>query len=317
MEAPNEATRLAELHSLALLDSTSEERFDRITRLAQRLFDVQISLVSLVDLDRLWFKSHQGLDMTETPREDSFCSYTILGDDVLVVSDASDDARFSNNPLVHGDSRIRFYAGSPIAGPSGAKLGTLCIMSRAPRELSEADSASLRDLAEMVEREIAAQHITVNDELTGLSNRRGFELSASIVVDVCRRRATAASLLYIDIDGFRTINERFSQSEGDRALREFAEILEKTFRRSDIIARLGKDQFAIFLFRAPDPSGAIDRLQGALEDRNDATKSDYSLSATIGVGSFDPESDDTIEDLLSRAESLMSTGKRQKSSEQS
>src|ERR1700752_1549332 len=107
----DENTRLDTLRALNILDTSPEERFDRLTRLAKRLFGVPIALVNLVDADRQWFKSCVGLSATETPRDISFCGHAILGDDILLVPDAGVDERFHDNPLVTGDPNIRFYAG--------------------------------------------------------------------------------------------------------------------------------------------------------------------------------------------------------------
>src|ERR1700761_1760466 len=132
----DDASRVATLRGLGLLDTASEERFDRITRLAQRILGVPIALVSLVDADRQWFKSSQGLDATETSREVSFCGHAISDKETFVVPDATADARFYDNPFVTEDPHIRFYAGCPIAAPSGALVGTLCVLDREPRNLS-------------------------------------------------------------------------------------------------------------------------------------------------------------------------------------
>jgi GAF domain-containing protein len=107
----DETRRLQTLRSLKLLDTLPEERFDRVTRLAKQVFSTPIALVSLVDADRQWFKSRQGLDATETPRDISFCGHAILDDDITIVMDARKDQRFCDNPLVCGDPDIRFYAG--------------------------------------------------------------------------------------------------------------------------------------------------------------------------------------------------------------
>jgi signal transduction histidine kinase len=157
---PDEAPRLAALQALGVLDSAPEERFDRITRVAQRLFGVPIALISLVDANRQWFKSCQGLAVRETPREVSFCGHAILGDAALVVDDARQDPRFADNPLVTGELQVRFYAGQPLRDPQGHPLGTLCIMDRAPRQLSPADRESLRDLAAWAENELNAVYLS-------------------------------------------------------------------------------------------------------------------------------------------------------------
>ena len=150
----NEPERLAALQALHILDTPPEERFDRITRLARQLFDVPISLISLIDADRQWFKSHAGLETTQTAREASFCGFAIAADERLVIPDATLDPRFANNPLVTGEPHIRFYAGQPLRSPAGYNLGTLCILDRRPRQISAAELAALTDLAAMVENEL-------------------------------------------------------------------------------------------------------------------------------------------------------------------
>ncbi len=151
-----EARRLQVLIDLDLLDSPPDERFDRITRLAARLFDVPTALVSLVDAERQWFKSRVGMDLAETPRSASFCAHAIRQEDVMVVVDACADARFADSPMVRGDAGIRFYAGSPIAIGDGTRIGTLCIIDRVPREFGEQERILLRDLAGIVANEVGA-----------------------------------------------------------------------------------------------------------------------------------------------------------------
>lgn len=149
--ARNEADRLVSLDSLELLDTPSEPEFDAIVAEAAERLKVPIALVSLIDADRQWFKARVGLDATETPRQAAFCHYTIRrADGVLVVPNAEQDERFAENPLVTGDPHIRFYAGASVTAPDGARIGTLCIIDRKPRELSEADREALERLAAAV-----------------------------------------------------------------------------------------------------------------------------------------------------------------------
>ena len=147
----NEESRLKTLRSLSILDTPPEQRFDRLTRMAKRMFSVPIVLVSLIDEDRQWFKSSVGLSVRETGRDISFCGHSILGNDIFIIPNAVDDERFADNPLVLDDPNIRFYAGCPLRAPNGDKMGTLCIIDREPRELGEKDLETLRDLASMVE----------------------------------------------------------------------------------------------------------------------------------------------------------------------
>lgn len=151
---PDEQERLARLRSTELLDTSPEERFDRLTRLARYMFGVPIALISLVDENRQWFKSRQGLDACESGRDISFCGHAILGSELLVVCDATRDPRFADNPFVTGEPGIRFYAGAPIAGDDGYRIGTLCIIDRHVRDFGDPERRALRDLADSVMHEI-------------------------------------------------------------------------------------------------------------------------------------------------------------------
>ena len=142
--------------------------------MAMRLFGVPIATVSLVDENRQWFKSCFGLNLSETDRRISFCGHAILQNEVLVVEDATKDERFHDNPLVTGEESIRFYAGHPLRSMSGHGLGTLCILDREARMFTDEDRHMLADLAGMVEREMIAIELATSDELTLISNRRGF-----------------------------------------------------------------------------------------------------------------------------------------------
>ncbi len=150
----DEAERLADLQALGLLDTPAEERFNRIVGLATAMFDVPIAYIALVDADRQWFKAKCGLTSDETGRDVSFCGHAILGDDALVISDALEDERFADNPLVVGEPFVRFYAGHPLAGRGGKNVGTLCLVDHEPRELTLRELGMLRSLASVAEREI-------------------------------------------------------------------------------------------------------------------------------------------------------------------
>lgn len=150
----NEEERLEAVHGLGLLDTAAEERFDRHTRIAAAALDAPIALVTLVDRDRQWFKSHQGFDFSETPRDIGFCSHAILENAPLVVNDALKDDRFADNPAVVGDPRVRFYAGIPLRTSDGTPVGAFCIVDHKPRVLSPTQLKMLQDIAKMVEEEL-------------------------------------------------------------------------------------------------------------------------------------------------------------------
>lgn len=133
---------------MKILDTAEEEAFDRLTRVAAALFDVPMAVLSLVDGDRLWFKSRVGLDVDESEKEGSFCSFTIGASDPLVVPDARADDRFRTNPLVTGPSGVRFYAGAQLRTRDDHDLGTFCVMDREPRPtLNDGELSLLSDLA--------------------------------------------------------------------------------------------------------------------------------------------------------------------------
>lgn len=161
----NEAERLSALQSLKILDTKPEERFDRLTRIAQQAFQVPIALVSLIDAERQWFKSRQGLCACETSRDISFCGHAILDDAPLVVPNALNDSRFEDNPLVTGEPNIRFYAGMPLKVLSHYRVGTLCLIDQVPRTFSANEKLLIQDLAQLVQQELAAGKTSVLEEL--------------------------------------------------------------------------------------------------------------------------------------------------------
>ena len=304
---PDEDARLAELRSLNVLDTIAEERFDRLTRMARRLFGVDVALVSLVDESRQWFKSCAGMELSETPRDISFCGHAILGDGAFVIPDALQDERFCDNPMVAGPPHVRFYAGCPLRGPGGRKLGTLCIIDSKPRAFSDEDVEMLVDLALMVEREFSAIEWATVDELTGLSNRRGFMMLAQHSLQLCMRQNIPAALVFIDLDHLKQVNDQLGHAEGDWVLVTFAQHLMKAFRSSDVVARLGGDEFLVLLTNHSKAAAesAMARLQQALDATNEAEARGYDISFSYGLVEFDPKRHHTIGALISEGDSLM------------
>ena len=300
----DEAARLESLRTLQILDTYPEDRFDRVTRLAKRIFDVDICLISLVDSHRQWFKSRQGLDACETRREISFCGHAILDDHVLLVENALEDERFHDNPLVVGEPHIRFYAGRPIKGPEGHHIGTLCLIDRAPRTLSANEQEILDDLARMVEEEFLLLSQSSIDELTELVNRRGFHAVASHVLPLCERLGTVAELVYFDLDRFRHINDRHGYTAGDAVLVEFSRLLTRCFRSADVIARLGGDAFAVLLTATTNQSSlALDRL--AQMRASLSPEMQERVSWSVGVSKFDSVRHPSVDALIADAGAAM------------
>lgn len=311
METPkipeDEEERLFELMAAAILDTPPEERFDRVTRMARRVFGVPIALVSLVDENRQWFKSCNGLSVSETPRDISFCGHALLEKQMLVVEDALKDARFHDNPLVAGDPHIRFYAGQQLRPFSELAIGTLCIIDRVPRAFPAEDRQMLVDLAQMVEREIAAIQLSVLDDLTRISNRRGFLALARHSLNVCKRQRFPCSLVFFDLDKFKEINDTHGHAEGDKALKTFSAQLSESFRASDIFARLGGDEFVALLSNTSDAAmpELIARFRANLQARCNKLGLPYAIEFSYGVTVFDPLKHATVEDMLREADAAM------------
>lgn len=150
----DEAARLHATRATGLFDTPAHTHYDRIVRVAALLTDMPIALVSLLDEKRQWFKSRIGLSMTETPRSWAFCNYTIMENKIMIVEDATQDARFADNPLVTGHEAIRFYAGVPLVDKNACRLGTLCVLDRVPRQLTHDQTWALTELASIVSEEI-------------------------------------------------------------------------------------------------------------------------------------------------------------------
>jgi GAF domain-containing protein len=146
----NEAERLKALKQYNILDTTPEQAFDDITLLASFICDTPISLITLLDETRQWFKAKVGLQVTETPREVAFCNHALTQPEMLIIQDARADERFASNPLVTGDPNIRFYAGSQLVTPDGYPLGTLCVIDQTPRELRQNQLLALEALSRQV-----------------------------------------------------------------------------------------------------------------------------------------------------------------------
>ncbi|HXP73717.1 MAG TPA: PAS domain S-box protein [Stellaceae bacterium] len=152
---PDEAGRLAALRRYAILDTPPDEAFDRVARLAASLFKAPIALVSFLDADRAWFKSHIGVDISEIPRDITLCARTVLSDEITLVPNAREDPAFANNPLVVGELGVRFYAGAPLITRDGYRIGVLCVVDRRPRsEFSSEDQSRLATLARLVMNEL-------------------------------------------------------------------------------------------------------------------------------------------------------------------
>ncbi len=303
MQAPelpdNEADRVATLHALKILDTPRDDRFDRYTRISARIFDMPIAVVSLVDRYRQWFKSAEGLDAEETPRNISFCGHAILGDDIFEVQNARRDARFRDNPLVVDKPNIRFYAGAPLEAPNGHKLGTLCIMDRVPRKLSSEEKTMLKNLADMVIDEMV-KYIDIE---TGLGNRNSLQADGAkcFLAPPADRRF---SLLLFNLgDAMVSQGDTGSPlSSGER----FARLLHEHFPAARSSVHLGGNDFCVLLEydESFDEILAINRLEANTRDIFRSAEGKDESSVFVGRVSYDPQKHVSIDDMLREADSM-------------
>jgi diguanylate cyclase (GGDEF)-like protein len=303
----NETKRLHALRTLKILDSSNDERFDRVTRMAKRIFGVSISLVSLIDKDRQWFKSKQGLEATETPRDISFCAHAINQSGLFIIPNASEDERFFDNPLVTSEPYIRFYAGCPLKIRNGLNIGTLCLMDKTPRVMDDEDQQFLKDLGAMIEQEIASIQLATLDELTMISNRRGFLTLVEHSLKMCRRKQSSMSFLMFDLNKFKNINDNFGHHEGDFVLTKFAQIMLDTFRDCDVVGRLGGDEFVAMLtdFDNHKVDEILARFAAAVAEANATMNKPYKIEYSVGFENFQHDTKKTSEEMIQKADAAM------------
>lgn len=321
----NEKERLSFLRDMNILDTPLEERFERITRIVCRSLRVPISAVSLIDEERQWFKSVQGLDMSETTRAASFCAHTILEKDVFVVPNALDDERFADNPLVTGQPNIRFYAGIPLEVQDGICIGSLCAIDNEPREMDAEQLEILKDLSEMVKSELAAVKLTsahieliadlesaqraaAIDPLTRLWNRRGAEKLLERELHAAMRNGTQLTLALVDIDHFKQVNDQHGHDVGDHVLRSFSRNLLTVMRRSDSVCRWGGEEFLLIL-----PECKQEGVQSLLERVMQAIRTNeepLAVTASIGVVSLHPDERTSLTAALKRADEALYEAKK-------
>ena len=308
-----EEERLTALRSANILDTPPEECFDRITRLARAALQAPMALISLVDRERQWFKSRQGISIEQTHRSISFCSHAVEQDTPLVVPDALLDHRFSENPLVVGGPNIRSYLGAQLKTSNGLNIGTLCILDTRPRCYSGGELAILQDLAQLAMESVKLRLLATTDVLTGCATRRAFEKNAHEDFFLAQQTQKPLSCLLLDIDFFKKVNDVHGHAAGDRVLRKLVSICRPQLRESDYVGRLGGEEFAIILL---DTSASMaleiaERLRVLIESEVFSEFGNpFSVTASMGIA----EMNDTIskfDELLERADEALYLSKTQ------
>jgi diguanylate cyclase (GGDEF)-like protein len=316
--APTEDQRLAAVRRVGLLGTPAEERFDRITRLARRLFDAPMAAIDLVGEKVAWLKSAQGFDSLEGMRCDSYCHHTVLSDETFIVRNAHTDPRVCDSGFA--DTWV-FYAGVPMRF-EGERVGVLCIGDIKPRDFDAEADCSLRDLAAMAEQELQVARMSeaqlalarVNEELqlkanvdvlTRLWNRRAiFEIAET---ERLRANGTAQlAALLIDIDHFKLINDTYGHPAGDEVLRASAQRLRASIRAVDAVGRIGGDEFLVLVTDAQfeDVAGMAERIR-ATQAKPLIQFGEHSIASTCSVGYAIGAASDPIDGLMTLADEAL------------
>lgn len=298
----DETRRLEILNSYRVVDTPPEPTYDDIVNMASLMCSTPIALVSLVTEDRQWFKARVGLEASETPRDQAFCAHAIRDPlTVMEIQDATKDPRFMHNPLVVGEPGIRFYAGAPLLTPSGAALGTVCVIDRVPRQLTPAMAQGLQALARqagellalrransdletlnqsVMEMQVELEQYQVQLEsentslaqsnpiepVTGLNNQRTFERLLVDEMQRMERNETPLALLLADIDHYRVFARDFGNVAADDALRRVAKAFKSQARGYDTLACLQSRRFAVLLpgTDGPELAAVAERFRRAV-----------------------------------------------------
>lgn len=306
LKRDDEQGRTRALDRLEVLDTAEEQPFEKIVNLVQQVLNVPMCAVSLIDRDRQWFKAKRGLDVSETPRDISFCTHAIQTSEPFIIRDATLDSRFSENPLVTGEPGIRCYAGIPLMTPDGYNVGSLCAIDTRPREFPVSEIAILQSFAHVVVNELELRQIASIDHLTGALSRRAWTEKAEKEIERARRYGHALSLAILDIDRFKSINDTFGHPAGDQVIQRIAEICLEAKRSADFFGRFGGEEFVMLM---PETGAAeAERLAERLRVRfaDEIFDLGEPVRATISLGVAGLSSDDQdVSHLTERADAAL------------
>ena len=311
-----------------MIFSPCEGRFDRITDLACKFFKVPLAKISLNNHAQEWFPDSSEQNSAESSSQDYFCNYANKNHEALIISDTRKYPNLSADPLVHSEPGIRFYAGYPL-NFNGKLLGTLCIMDNEPRTFDDSEIDILKSLAALVEDEIKismmdatqtelikqldeARREALIDPMTKTWNRRGLSQIVPAELDRCIRNNSPVTMMIVDIDKFKNINDTFGHHIGDLVIQEVANQLRNAIRPHDILIRFGGDEFVLFFGNTAEETGVFLGKRILNKIKNTSVKennNEIKINLSIGITSTIPDKNTSIEDLVKSADTALYSAK--------
>jgi len=252
---------------------------------------VPMAAVTLVDSDKQWLKSCVGMEQgSNNPREDSFCTFTIMTREPMNVPDATLDSRFADNPNVTGEGHIRSYLGVPLCTPDGYNIGALCAVDTRPREFTAEQTAMLVSFASLVVDELELRRIAQTDHLTGATTRRGFVHELEKQLARMQRSERPSALILLDVDHFKKVNDTFGHPAGDAVLRNLVSCVRHSLREGDVFGRLGGEEFGILLQDADLEAAfeSAERIRKAVAEKPLVDEPELRVTISLGLSAGTP-----------------------------
>ncbi|MDX2448528.1 MAG: sensor domain-containing diguanylate cyclase [Desulfobacterales bacterium] len=338
----NENARLKALLDYRILDTLPEDSYDDITLLASEICATPMAALSLIDNSRQWFKSKVGLTVPETAREHAFCAHAILQPDIMIVNDAYQDSRFTDNPFVTGNPWIRFYAGAPLVTSRGEALGTLCVIDQDSRTLSDAQIKSLQALSrqamallelrkyvqqqkkyqkELREYQLKLEHLntqyqklSITDDVTGFNNTRFLHQYLDAYLKPVSEGGHPLSLVFFDMDNFKKVVDSHGHLLGAKVLKEVAETVNEHLESDDHIVRYGGDEFIVVL-PGQGSDAALSKVQAIKKEISSQVylkqeSIDLNVTASFGIATY-PQDAGNKKQLLMAADLCLFQSKKE------
>ena len=317
--------KLAQLPESTFFCTPIEERFERLTRLARRALNVPVAAITFLNEEKQWFKSVAGWNVTELPNDHSFCPITLAAGRLTVFEDTHQDTSVRQHPLVTTGPHFRFYAGLPITDQNETLCGTFCVFDQKPRQLSKKDKETLRDLADLAQREILGENLravhssltsklgiarreSMMDPLTRLWNRRGAAVMIKGAMENARVHGSSIGIAILDLDNFKRINDTYGHQIGDEVLRKTALRIIQTVRSDDSVCRIGGDEF-LLLMKDSDSSVAkktAERIRKTVVGEPIPTRQGaITISTSVGLIVRAGTDDISVDELIERADQAL------------